>query len=523
MFDIIIKNATIIDGSGKEDIAADIGISNDRIVKIGRIEETGRQVIDAKGLVVSPGFVDCHSHSDYYLIINPLAESKIRQGVTTEIGGNCGYSAAPLSGEALDERENAYKKAYSLEHDWQDVNGYFNRLERQGISVNFALLIGHNTIRTSVIGGSSREATDNEMAQMKEMIQQAMKDGTIGISTGLAYGPACFAKKDELIELCKEARKSNGIFTVHMRSEGKGLLEAIEESILIAKEAEIPLQISHLKTYGEENWGKLDSAFELIEKARADGLDVKCDRYPYTAANTGLHNVLPNWVLDGGIKRELERLKDKAAREKIKEELQQAKKDVWDKIMISEVITEKNKIYEGKRISEAASIAKKEPLDLIFDLLVEEEIAVDAIFFKMSEENLKRILKKPYVMIGSDSGARADYGPLGRGRSHPRTFGTFPRVLGRYVREEKILDLPTAIRKITSEPCRKFNIKERGVIKEGYFADIVIFNPDTIIDTATYEDPHKYPVGIEYVIVNGKTTVEKGKHLGIKAGRIITF
>lgn len=523
MFDIIIKNAAIIDGSGKDGFAADIGISNDRIVKIGRIEESGRQVIDANGLVASPGFVDCHSHSDYYLIINPLAESKIRQGVTTEIGGNCGYSSAPLSGEALEERKNAYKKAYNLEHNWQDVKGYFNRLETQGISLNFALLIGHNTIRASVIGGGSREPKEKEMAQMKEMVQQAMTEGSIGISTGLAYGPACFAKKEELIELCREARRFNGIFTIHMRSEGKGLLEAIEESILIARGAEIPLQISHLKTYGEENWGKLDSAFELIEKARTDGLDVTCDRYPYTAANTGLHNVFPNWVLDGGIKKELERLKDKATREKIKDELQQAKKDVWDKIMISEVITEKNKIYEGKRVSEAAGLAKKEPIDFVFDILVEDEIAVDAIFFKMSEENLKRILKKPYVMIGSDSGARADYGALARGRSHPRTFGTFPRVLGRYVREEKILDLPTAIKKMTSEPCKKFNIKERGLIKEGYFADIAVFNPGTIIDTATYEDPHKYPIGIEYVIVNGKLTVEKGKHLGTKAGRAITL
>ena len=521
MFDIIIKNATIIDGSGKEGFAADIGVLDDRISKISKIEESGRQVIDAKGLVVSPGFVDCHSHSDYYLIINPLAESKVRQGVTTEIGGNCGYSAAPVSGEALEERKNAYQKAYNLEHDWQDVKGYFNRLERQRTSVNFALLIGHNTIRASVIGGSSREATEKEMSQMKEMIQQAMKEGAIGISTGLAYGPACFAKKDELIELCKEVRKYNGIFTVHMRSEGKGLLEAIEESIFIAKEAEIPLQISHLKTYGEENWNKLDFAFELIEKARADGLDVTCDRYPYIAANTGLHNVFPNWVLDGGIKKELERLKDKAVREKIRKELQQAKKDIWDKIMISEVITEKNKIYEGKRVSEAASIAKKEPIEFVFDILVEEEIAVDAIFFKMSEENLQRILKKPYVMFGSDSGARADYGALGRGRSHPRTFGTFPRILGKYVREEKRLDLPTAIKKMTSAPCKKFNIKNRGLIKEGYFADIVIFNPDTIIDTATYEAPHKYPMGIEYVIVNGKLTVDKAKHLGTKAGMVI--
>ncbi len=521
MFDTIIKNATIIDGSGKEGFATDIGVSNDRIAKIGKIEESGGQVIDAKGLVLSPGFLDCHSHSDYYLIINSLAESKVRQGVTTEIGGNCGYSAAPLSGEALEERKNAYQKAYNFEHDWQDAKGYFNRLERQGVSLNFALLIGHNTIRSSIVGGGSREATGKEMAQMKEMIQQAMKEGAIGISTGLAYGPACFAKKEELIELCKEVRKSNGIFTVHMRSEGKGLLEAIEESIFIAKEAEIPLQISHLKTYGEENWHKLDSAFELIENARAEGLDVTCDRYPYTAANTGLHNVFPNWVLDGGVKKELEKLKDNAVRDKIRAELQQTKKDMWDKIMISEVITEKNKIYEGKMVSDAARIAEKEPIGFVFDILVEDEIAVDAIFFKMSEENLKRILKKPYVMIGSDSGARADYGPLGRGRSHPRTFGTFPRVLGRYVREERLLDLPTAIKKMTSEPCKKFNIKKRGLIKEGYFADIVIFNPDTITDTATYEDPHKYPVGIEYVIVNGKITVEKGKHLGAKAGRAI--
>ncbi len=520
---MLIKDADIYDGSGMLPFRADIGIIGDRISKVGRIEaRDAEEVIDAGGLAISPGFVDIHSHSDYYLLINPFAESKIRQGVTTEIGGNCGYSAAPIRGEVLEERKRSYRESYDLDLDWTDLNGYFDRLAGKGISVNYAALLGYNTIRDSVMGREDRAPGEDEIKRISDTILSGMKAGAYGISVGFIYPPACYADKGELIDSCRIVSENGGILATHIRSEGIKILEAIEEVINIGREADIPVQISHLKTSGEDNWKKIDAVFDLIESAIDRGLDLSCDRYPYLAGNTGLQAVLPNRVFEGGVELQIERLRNRETRRGIKEDmLKEMIPDAWDKVVISEVISDKNKDLEGKSVKEGAGIRGSDVFDFIFDLLVEERTEVDALFFSMSEENLHRILLKPYIMIGSDSGARAAYGPLGRGRPHPRTFGTFPRILGRYVRDTGLLDLPTAIKKMTSDPCRRLGIDDRGLIKEGMYADIVIFNPAEISDTATYEHPFKYPSGIEYVIVNGVVTVKKGEHTRALAGRVL--
>ncbi|MBI3582491.1 MAG: D-aminoacylase [Nitrospinae bacterium] len=536
MYDLIIKNIKIYDGSGGEPFVSDVGIKGDRIEKIGSIMDEiasasprNDKLINGEGLCLSPGFVDIHSHSDYYLLIDPLAQSKVRQGVTTEVGGNCGYSASPIFGSPLLERKKSYKEQFGLDLNWTKLKGYNKKIEENGISLNYCQLIGHNTVRASVAGVVDRKPSSDEMKEMERIVEEAMNEGAVGMSVGFAYTPSCFAKKEEVANLCKIVAKKRGVFTTHIRSEGRNLIESIEEVIDIARVSGVRLQISHLKTFGEENWGKLDKVFELIKSAIDDGIDIACDRYPYTAANTGLQAVLPDWVFNGGKEKAIERLKNNKTRNDIRDELSKKypSNGYWDSVMISQVVTDKNKETEGKKVREAwgkgqgARGRKGDLLDFLFDLLIEENLEVDAIYFSMSEDNMKRILKKDYVMIGSDSGARSTDGVLGLGLPHPRTFGTFPRVLGKYCRDEKLFDLPTAIYKMTSFPCKRIGIKDRGVIKEGCFADLVIFNPDTISDIATYESPKNYPKGIEYVIVNGKITVKDGEHSGAKAGSVL--
>lgn len=523
MYDLIIKNIKIYDGGGGEPFVSDVAIKGDRIAKIGSIIsklQTPNSELRGDGLCLSPGFVDIHSHSDYYLLIDPLAQSKVRQGVTTEVGGNCGYSAAPISGAALEERRDSYRRQFGLELNWTDFKGYVSEVNRHGISLNYCQLIGHNTVRASVMGSVDREPSSDEMKMMEGIIKDAMDDGAVGMSAGFAYTPSCFAKREEVAQLCKTVAKNGGIFTTHIRNEGRNLIESIEEVIDIARVAGVRLQISHLKTSGKENWVKLDRVFELIESAIDEGIDIACDRYPYTAANTGLQAILPDWVFDGGREKAMERLKNPAVRKDIKNEVSKRYQLDDYNIIISEVATGKNKELEGKNIKELGA-RKGDLLDSVFDLLIEENMEVDAIYFLMNKENMKKILKKDYVMIGSDSGARSKDGILGGGLPHPRTFGTFPKVLGKYCRDEKLFDLSTAIYKMTSFPCKRIDIKDRGMIKEGYFADIVIFKPDTISDTADYKTPKSYPIGIEYVIVNGKITVRMGEHTGIKAGRVL--
>lgn len=519
MFDLIIAGASIIDGSGSPPFPGDIGIIRDRIAAVGKIPETqARRTIRAPGLVACPGFVDLHSHSDYYLLLNPQAESAVRQGVTTEIGGNCGYAAAPIWGEWREERAQTYRELYGLEPEWYGVQDYFGQLAAQGLSINFGLLLGHNTIRGSVMGGAARPPEAAEMAEMVQAVREGMREGALGLSTGLIYTPACFASSEELVTLAGVTWEEGGVLTCHMRSEGDGLLEAVREILDVARQAQIPLQISHLKTSGERNWGKLPEALRLIEEARSRGQDVTADRYPYTASNTQLQAVLPSWALEGKRMEQVARLREPSVRKRLERELADRR---WDLIMIAEVTQGGNTRYEGLRVDQAAALAGKDSLEFVCDLLVEEGGQVDAIFFTMSEENLQQILSRPYVMVASDSGTRAHVGPLSRGRPHPRTFGTFPRILGVYVREKRLLDLPTAIRKMTLDPCRRFGLAERGLIAPGYSADVVVFDPDRVADRASYEEPIRYPEGIRYVLVNGVISVEEGEHTGARAGGVL--
>lgn len=524
LHDILIRGAQVFNGGGGPPVEADIAIMGDRIVALGpgAGAPRARRVIDGCGLAASPGFVDIHGHSDYHLLLAPTAESAVLQGVTSEVGGNCGYAAAPIWGPWLADRARSLRDVYDLDLDWQDVDGYFRRLLAPGISLNFGLLIGHNTLRGSAMGGADRAPTPDELDAMVTALERGMDAGALGLSTGLVYSPACFASADELRTLAAAAGRKGGIFTTHMRNEGDSLLEAIGEVISVAEATRTPLQISHLKTYGERNWAKLPQVFDLIESARQRGTDVTADRYPYTAANTELQAVLPLWAFEGSKAEQTERLIDPAVRARIRKETGEGPgaRD-WSQVMISAVTREEHRRYEGLRVDAAALLAGRDPLDFVLDLLYAEKIQAAAIYFVMSEDNLRTILRKPYVMIGSDSGCRAHYGPLSTGRPHPRAFGSFVRVLGHYARDERLFDLSAAVRKMTSDPCRRVGVTDRGWLRPGYKADIVLFDPDRVCDTASYEQPIRYPEGVHTVLVNGVVTVEAGRHTGARAGQIL--
>ena len=523
--DMLIRGALVFDGGGAPPVEADIAIQGRRIAAVGRdLSAAGaRRIVDAKGLAAAPGFVDVHGHSDYHLLLTGTAESAVLQGVTTEIGGNCGYAAAPIWGPWWEDRARIYRDLYGLDHGWHGVAEYFQRLLQDGISMNFGLLVGHNTLRGSVLGGADRAVTGDELQAMVAALERGMDEGALGLSTGLVYAPACFSAPEELAVLSAAAGRKGGILTTHMRNEGDGLLEAIQEVIAAAEAGKTPLQISHLKTYGERNWGKLPQVFALIESAQTRGVDVTADRYPYTAANTELQAALPIWALEGSKAEQTARLADSEVRARIRREIGEGPSaQDWGQVMISEVTLEHNRRFQGLRVDAAARLARKEALDFVLDLLVEEKTQVDATYFVMSEENLRTILAKPYVMIGSDSGCRAHYGPLSRGRPHPRAFGSFARVLGHYARDARLFDLATAIRKMTSEPCRRMGLGDRGWLRPGCAADVVLFDPDRVKDTASYEDPIRYPAGVSMVLVNGAVTVEGGAHTGARAGQIVT-
>ncbi len=522
--DILIRGAHVFDGGGAPPVEADIAIGGDRIVAVGRDlpPQAARRLIDARGLAAAPGFVDIHGHSDYHLLLAGTAESAVLQGVTCEIGGNCGYAAAPIWGPWWEDRAKFYRDTYGLDHAWHDVRTYFHRLLEPGISINFGLLIGHNTLRGSVMGGADRAATVEALQAMVAALERGMDEGALGLSTGLVYSPACFSPSEELATLTAAAGRMGGILTTHMRSEGDSLLEATQEVIAAAEVGRTPLQISHLKTYGEQNWGKLAEVFDLIESAQRRGVDVTADRYPYAAANTGLQAALPYWAIEGSKAEQAARLDEPSVRTRIRREIGEGPTaQDWSQVMISEVRLPQNRRYQGLRADAAARVAGKETLTFVLDLLQEEKTEVEAIYFVLSEENLRAILRKPYVMIGSDSACRPHYGPLSNGRPHPRTFGTFTRVLGHYAREVGLFDLATAIRKMTSDPCRRMGLRDRGWLRPGYAADVVLFDPDRVRDTATYEDPIRYPLGVHTVLVNGVPTVEAGEHTGARAGKIV--
>lgn len=526
MYDILIKNGRIVDGFNAPSFNGDIGIKDERIIAIGSlgIGSLGTKIINAKDKVVCPGFIDIHSHSDFTIMVNPKAESKVRQGVTTEVCGNCGFSGAPQYHQ-LKDRIKKICQEFEINYEWNSLKEYLELLEGIGLGVNFVPLIGQGNIRASIVGYGDRRPTIKEVDKMKKLIAKCMEHGAFGISTGLIYPPGCFTKTDELIEICKVVGEAGGMYITHLRNEADKLLDAVKEAIDIGGMANIQkVHISHFKACGKRNWDKLHAVFEEIEKDLGFGLSITCDRYPYTAASTDLDAILPNWVYEGGIEKELERLKDQQLRNKISNQISTTHQDInyWNSIMISSVKTQANKWMEGKRISEIVAEKKiVDPCELVFSLLLEEEGRVEVILFDMSEDNLREILKKPYAMIGSDASARADYGILSTTRPHPRAFGTFPAVLAKYVREEKLLNLEEAIYKMTYQPAQLLGIKDRGRLKEGNFADIVVFNLEKVKDLATYASPFLYPTGIEYVIINGKIIIEKGNHTGTLAGKVI--
>lgn len=529
MFDLIIKNGKVIDGAGNPWFKADVGITGQRISAIGRLSaEKASEIIDATGLVVSPGFIDMHSHSDFVLLVNPKAESKIRQGITTEVIGNCGESAAPLNDlkkEEIRKTDSLIEEA-KLQLDWATMKDYLTRLGQQGVAVNVVPLVGHANLRACTMGFTDRAPTKTELEEMKKRLAQAMEEGASGMSTGLIYPPGCYAKTDELIELSRVVASYGGIYASHIRDEGEKLLESVKEAIEIGEEAGLPVEISHHKAEEKANWGKVKESLKMIEDARGRGIDVTCDVYPYIASSTVLSAELPQWAYEGGTEKLVQRLADAETRGRLIREMREespdraslVEADRWDLIQIAQYKSHPD--LEGKTISEIAQTKHMDPFELVFDLLI-DDAAISIVCFLMCEDDVCTVLRHPVSMIGTDGWAVAPHGVLGKGKPHPRSYGSFPRVLGKYVREERILTLENAIRKMTSLPAQKLGLRDRGIIREGMCADITIFNPETITDRATYQNPHQYPDGIEYVIVNGEIAVRDRGHTGALAGRAL--
>ncbi len=522
--DLLFKRAEVVDGSGSAPFTADVAVSGDKIAAVGDLDRVRAQrTVDAKGRVLCPGFVDMHGHSDYFLMILPSADGKVMQGVTTEVGGNCGYSGAPLKGKLLDDRRQSHKELYDLEVDWEDFPEFLQRLEASRPAMNFAPLVGFNTVRAAAGSYSSKEPSPQDLDNMKGMIREALSAGAFGVSFGLVYPPASFASFSELLQFALEVSSHGGVVASHMRSEGDGLVEAVQESVELAMQSGARFQVSHLKTSGPENWSKLGQVFELIEGARSRGLVICADRYPYLASFTGLSAALPGWIFEGGKDAFFERLADPEVRQRIKEELGAPGKpaDIWDRIVISQVFAEGLEKYELMSVARCAAETGAHPVDFVCGLLSDTGDRVSASFHTMSEDNLELIYKKEWVMVGSDAAVRTLQGNLSEGKPHPRAFGAMPRVLSWVVREKGWLDLPTAVSKMTSAPCRMLEISDRGLVKEGLFADLVLFHPGRVRDTATYDHPKQYPEGIDMVVVNGKVVVEDNRLTGNRPGRVL--
>ena len=526
-YDLVILNGSVIDGAGSPGRNADVGIKGDRIAKIGNLHgASAAQTRDARGLIVAPGFIDMLGQSEQYLLIDPRGMSKVMMGVTTEITGE-GESIAPINDRILKEQED-FNRRFNLTVDWRTLGEYFARLEKQGSGLNLGTFVGATQVREYVIGYDDRAPTAVELEQMKQLVAAAMKDGALGVSTSLQYVPARFARTDEIIELAKVAHQFGGIYISHQRSEANAIDDSMKEVFEIARRANIPAEIWHFKTAYKKNWGRMPEMLRRIEAARKQGLKITADVYPYVAGSTSLSACLPPWALEGGTDKMVARLKDAETRRRLKSEISNDAKD-WENIylgsggpsgiLIGSVVNRELDDWQGKRVSEIAAAQKKNPLDALFDFIIADHGQTGAIFFMMQESDMEAALKSPFVSICTDSGARATDGPLAGSKSHPRGWGTYPRILGRYVRDQKLMPIELAIHKMTGLPAANVGLKQRGLIREGYFADVTIFDPKTVIDRATFEDPNQYPAGINYVIVNGQIEVDNGKRTSVQSGR----
>lgn len=529
LFDIVIKNGHILDGTGNPWYSADIGIRGDRIAAIGKLEGApAKKVIDASDRIVSPGFIDMLGQSETALLIDNRSLSKLAQGITTEITGE-GGSVAPQNEKTLTPMK-PYLDHYHLTIDWQTFDGYFRRLEKDGTPLNLGTYVGAAQVREAVIGDDDRAPTPAELEQMKSLVAQAMKDGAMGISTALIYPPGHYAKTEELIELAKVAAQYGGIYASHMRSEGTTEMQALDEAIRIGREARLPVEIFHLKVSGKTRWGSMPRVIEKIQAARDSGLDIRADQYPYIAGATALASSLPPWVADGGIEKLLERLHDSKVRERIKRELAADHLD-WENlyfdsaggegVMISGVTNPDLKKYDGMTVAQVAKAMGKPELDALFDFILADAAQTGAIYFFASEQDLVCGLKQPWTSIGLDANELSLDGPLYEPHTHPRAFGSMARFLGHYVRDQNLMLLEQAIRKITSMPAQREHLTDRGVLKVGFYADITIFDPATIIDQATYANPAQLSKGVDYVLVNGQAEFDHGTLTGAKAGRAL--
>jgi N-acyl-D-aspartate/D-glutamate deacylase len=527
-YDLLIRNGTIVDGSGNPWFRGDVAVRGERIVAVGRVPPgQAKREIDAKGLVVAPGFIDMHSHSDYLLLEDGHAQSKVRQGVTTEVLGE-GRSAGPQKGKLSPRKYDVRGKPMT----WTTLGGYFETLEKAGVSVNVASYVGLDNVWQGAMGTSYERPSAAQREEMKALVDEAMKDGAFGLSSMLAMPPGSLAETDDIIELCKVVAKYKGIYSTHNRNEGTGVLDAVKEAITIGEKAGVGVDVIHLKIADQKLWGRMNEVVALIEDARKRGVNVQANVYPYTRGNNDLASIIPPWAHEGGNARMLERLKDAKHRERMKKEIKDglpgwynhytAVGGDWGRMLVSG-----KGAYEGLTMDRVLAVKKKDKdpapddLDVLFDLLVEQGGSIPTVYAHHTEKDMQLALAQPWCSIGSDGSAYATEGPLRRGNPHPRNFGTFPRVLGVYVRELKVLRLEDAVRKMTSLNAAKLGIQDRGLLRPGNYADITLFDLERVTDKATYEKPFLYSEGIEYVIVNGQLVLERGKHTGAMPGKSI--
>ncbi len=538
MLDVVIRNGHIVDGSGRKRFQADLALKDGRISDIApQIVSEAVKLIDANGCIVSPGFIDMHSHSDFTLWVHPEAESKVRQGVTTELVGNCGGSPAPVPEGHFDDfmqymvgLGNLYKAVLKPQDwHWRTLTQFYQELEAKGIAINVAPLVGHSTLRSGVMGYASGPPESEELKQMKRLLELELDQGAFGLSAGLIYHPGAFANRQEMAQLAAAVHSYEGIFTVHMRSEGNNLLEAIDEAIYVAEKSGASIEISHLKCELPVNWGNAKKALNRIDRARDKGHRIDFDQYPYRAYQTGLLEIFPVWAKEQGADKLIAILHDRGARKRVIKDMTQPPYDWenpmdgldWNHIHLNGFNQPDNQALEGLTVAQIAEQLGIEPLEAVFRVFAEERGALSMIVFSMNEDEVVEIMQHPDGMIGSDGCSVAPYGPTGTRKVHPRFYGTFPRVLGRYVREKKVLTLEQAVHKMTGLPARKLRFSDRGLLKKGFQADVVVFDEDQIADRATFDNPHQFPSGIQFVLVNGQTVISNGEHTGALPGRFL--
>ncbi|MEF3306703.1 N-acyl-D-amino-acid deacylase family protein [Paenibacillus sp. GYB003] len=526
MLDLIIRGGRIADGTGNAWFYGDVGVKDGRIAAVGKLEQEAARTVDARGSVVAPGFIDGHCHSDLMIFDHPHSDIKLRQGVTTEVVGNCGLAPAPYvkdRAELLRSYVQPVLGHTSWEWPWETVGQYMEHLAANRPSENVATYVAHGALRIAVTGFDNRPATRGELERMKQILEEGMRAGAIGLSIGLLYAPGSYTSREELAELCSVLPKYDGLLSTHIRGEGNNLIPSVKEVIWIAERAGVPLHISHLKAAGKANWGKVLEAIELIEDARARGMDVTCDVYPYHAGSTTLTTVLPPWTLEGGIEKTLAAFRDPALRRRIREELGEEQttwdnlvcSTGWHSVIISAVNGERNRDLEGLSIADIAERRGVHPADCMMDLLLEEDGRISIVYFHMSEDDVKQVIGYEKALIASDSLT------CETGKPHPRLYGTFPRVFAKYVRDQRVLSLEQAVRKLTSFPAQRFKLGKRGLLVPGYIADIAVFDPDAIRDTATFEEPRQYPEGISRVFVGGVETISGETHTQARVGGLI--